>query len=66
MKMTMKELKLRNKIYDLERALAGAKEDLAVWQENQKPNPDWDWLKNGDFNLDEVIWGHLILIFEEG
>ena len=54
MKMTMKELKLRNKIYDLERALAGAKEDLAVWQENQKPNPDWDWLKNGNFNFDEV------------
>ena len=50
--MTLKEIILRNKIYDLERALAGAKEDLKVWQDNQKLNPYWDWLKNGDFNFD--------------
>lgn len=52
--MTLKEIILRNKIYDLERALNGAKENLKVWQDNQKPNPDWDWLKNGDFNFDLV------------
>jgi len=50
--MTLKELSLRNEIAKTERALAGAKEDLAVWQDNQKPNPMWDWLKNGEFDLD--------------
>ena len=51
-KMTLKEVSLRNEIAKAERALAGAKEDLAVWQDNQKPNPMWDWLKNGEFDLD--------------
>ena len=53
-KMTIEELSLRNKNYQAERALRGAKEELEVWEENQKPNPMWDWLKNGDFNFDLV------------
>jgi hypothetical protein len=52
--MTREELSLRNKIYQAERALVGARENLEVWEENQKPNPIWDWLKNGDFNFDLV------------